>query len=198
MKPIFYDWGGLNVWLFQAINGVHSQWLDSMMLLASRLAEHSNFLWYAVAFSLMGLVAVRFVGHKMLVPWFSVLCVFVLGYALDGWVVWWLKDMFSFPRPPLALAPQWVHLVGDAELNLHHSFPSGHTSFATLVVASAWPVFNRVGRALGLLFVAWVALSRISLGAHFPADVVGGVLSCLLVVMCVRQFVKFMQPGNRH
>ncbi len=192
MKAVFYDWGGLNVWLFQLINGVHSAWLDQLMLLASRLAEHANFAGYAAALGAMALLAVRHAGRKSMLPWFAVLCVFVLGYTVDGCMVSWLKEAFGFPRPPLALPAQWVHLVGHPELNLQHSFPSGHASFATLMVGSLWPLLNRTGRGLGVLFVGWVAVSRISLGVHFPADVVGGVLSCLLVVLFVRRLVGYM------
>jgi membrane-associated phospholipid phosphatase len=192
MKAIFYDWGGLNVWLFQLINGVHSAWLDQLMLLASRLAEHANFAGYAAALGVMALISIRYTGRKAVLPWFAVVCVFVLGYTVDGWVVSWLKDAFGFPRPPLALPLQLVHLVGNPELNLKHSFPSGHASFATLVVASLWPLLNRPGRFLGLFFVGLVAVSRVSLGAHFPADVVGGVLSCLIVVLCVRRLVSYL------
>ena len=192
MKAIFYDWGGLNVWLFQAINGQHSTSLDNVMLLASRVAEHSNFPCYAAIFSLMALVSIRYTGRRAMLPWFAVLCVFTLGYVIDGWVVGWLKDAFSFPRPPLALPASMVHLVGHPELGMQHSFPSGHASFAALVVASFWPVFNRPGHLLGIAFVVLVAISRVSLGAHFPADVLGGVLSSLMVVVCVRRLVNAM------
>jgi membrane-associated phospholipid phosphatase len=34
-----------------------------------------------------------------------------------------------------------------------------------------------------VLFVLWVGISRISLGAHFPADVAAGFVSSLIVVL---------------
>lgn len=191
MKSIFYDWGGLNVWLFHVINAWHSDGLDRFMLLGTRLAEHGNFPLYLGLMVLISLVAVNSKGHKALVPWFSVVAVFALGYLADGWVVGLLKDWFSFPRPLLALAPGSVHLVGSPELSLHHGLPSGHASFAMLVSASLWPALKRPGQALAAAFVVWVGLSRVSLGAHFPADVVAGGLSCLLVVWLLRRVVRF-------
>jgi membrane-associated phospholipid phosphatase len=68
----------------------------------------------------------------------------------------------------------------------HHSLPSGHASFAMLLTASLWPVLNRSWRVAGVVFVLWVGISRISLGAHFPADVIAGFLSSLAVVVVVQ------------
>jgi len=54
-----------------------------------------------------------------------------------------------------------------------------------LVMASLWPVLNCNWRVAGACFVLWVGISRMSLGAHFPADVVAGFLSSLAVVLLV-------------
>jgi membrane-associated phospholipid phosphatase len=37
----------------------------------------------------------------------------------------------------------------------------------------------------GAIFVLWVGISRLSLGAHFPADVMAGFLSSLAMVLLV-------------
>jgi membrane-associated phospholipid phosphatase len=162
------------------------------MLLGTQLAEHSNFGFYLGMLTLLALMAVRARGKRLLPLWLGVVAVFALGNLVDGWLVGMLKNWFSFPRPPLALPPGSVHLVGSPELNLQHSMPSGHTSFAMLVSASLWPVLNRYGRYAAVAFVLWVGLSRISLGAHFPADVAAGALSCLLVVWVISKWVNWM------
>ncbi|MBZ0091560.1 MAG: phosphatase PAP2 family protein, partial [Sulfuricellaceae bacterium] len=48
-------------------------------------------------------------------------------------------------------------------------------------------------KALAALFVLWVGISRISLGFHFPADVLGGFISCLLIVSMTRFGVRWLQ-----
>ena len=178
MKAFFYDWGGLNVWLFQTINALHSDALDRFMLLGSQLAEHNNFALYLGMMVLAGLWAAHVKGEAVMTAWFGVVAVFALGNLVDGWLVGALKSWFSYPRPPLALPSGSVHLVGNPELSMLHSLPSGHASFAMLVSASLWPELNRYGRYAAVAFVLWVGLSRISLGAHFPADVVAASLSC--------------------
>jgi signal peptidase II len=122
------------------------------------------------------------------VNWMSVITVFSIAYLLDGWFLGYLKPLLDFPRPPLALLPGTVNVVGTPEY--HHSLPSGHSSFAMLVTASLWPVLNRGWRIAGAIFVLWVGTSRISLGAHFPADVMAGFLSSLAVVLIVHVAIR--------
>jgi membrane-associated phospholipid phosphatase len=189
MKEIFYDWGGANVWLFHAINDIRFGWLDNVMLLGTGLADHSLFPLYVGLLTLFALVVVNTPAQDtehyrtQATCWMAVIAVFSFAYLFDGLLLGVLKPFFDFPRPPLALSPDTVHVVGIPEF--HHSLPSGHSSFAMLVTASLWPVLNRNWRVAGACFVLWVGISRMSLGAHFPADVVAGFLSSLAVVLLV-------------
>ena len=186
LKTFLYDWGGLNVWLFHAINAVHGSLLDAFMQLGTAVGGHANFPLYL---GIAALIGYRSAGRssdesRQAVLWLGVLTVFSVAYVLDGWLLGCLKPYLDFPRPPLALPIGSVIVVGQPEL--HHSLPSGHSSFAMLVAASFWPLLDKPQRILMGLFVLWVGLSRISLGAHFPADVAAGFLSSLLLVLLVR------------
>jgi len=189
MKEIFYDWSGLNVWLFHAINDIRFVWLDQVMLLGTGLGDHILFPFYLGLLTLLALVRVNLPGQDaahyrvQVNRWMAVIAVFSLAYLLDGMLLAVLKPLLDFPRPPLALPQGSVRIIGTPEY--HHSLPSGHSSFAMLITASLWPVMSRRWRVAGALFVLWVGISRISLGAHFPADVVAGFLSSLIVVLLV-------------
>jgi membrane-associated phospholipid phosphatase len=189
MKEIFYDWGGANVWLFHAINDVRFVWLDNVMLLGTGLGDHILFPLYLGLLTLVALVVVNTPAQDpahyrvQVTRWMAVIAVFSLAYLFDGLLLGVLKPLLDFPRPPLALPPGTVHIVGIPEY--HHSLPSGHASFAMVVTASLWPVLNRIWRVAGVCFVLWVGISRISLGAHFPADVMAGFLSSLAVLLLV-------------
>ncbi|HEU0187121.1 MAG TPA: phosphatase PAP2 family protein [Gallionellaceae bacterium] len=198
MKEIFYDWGGLNVALFRLVNDIHGGVLDRLMLLATALGDHGNFPLYLSLLLLTGYVVVlrqvqADAQRRLALRWLAVLAVFSAGYVADGWLIGTLKPMLDFPRPPLALGDAAVHVVGEAEY--HHSLPSGHSSFAMLLVSSLWPLLGRRGRVLGAAFVLWVGLSRISLGAHFPADVLAGYLLSLGVVTLL--YLAVRQLGRR-
>jgi membrane-associated phospholipid phosphatase len=196
MKEIFYDWGGANVWLFHAINDIRFGGLDQIMLLGTTLGDHGLFPLYLGVLALMALVVVNTPfqdtsHHRIRVSrWMAVIAVFSLAYLLDGLLLGYLKPLLDFPRPPLALPQGTLNVVGIPEY--HHSLPSGHSSFAMLVIASLWPILSRNWRIAGTVFVLWVGCSRVSLGAHFPADVMAGFSSSLVVVLLVYAAVQKM------
>src|SRR5512135_333149 len=201
MKEIFYDWGGANAWLFHAINDVRFGLLDNFMLLGTALGDHKLFPLYLGLLTLVALSvlhqpvsnAAQYRGQ--VTRWMSVIAVFSIAYLLDGMLLGYLKPLLDFPRPPLALPPGTVNVVGEPEY--HHSLPSGHSSFAMVVAASLWPLLNRKWRIGAACFVAWVGISRVSLGMHFPADVLAGFLSSLAIVLLVyvatRKLVGFVE-----
>ena len=102
----------------------------------------------------------------------------VAGFAFvtiagSGIVASLVKNLYGRARPE--------HLVGDAIFQLHSlsfrakfaSFPSGHSTTAgatAVVLALLFPRHARLILGLGL----GVAITRILLEAHFPADVVAG------------------------
>ena len=194
LKGIFYDWGGLNVWLFHAINGVHGPIVDRAMLLGTFLGAHQHFPLYAALIALGALVAVYRArddqGERDAVALraLAVLSVFVFAYWVDGLLVTTLKQAFDLPRPAAALPAATVQIVGHAQFR--YSLPSGHTAFAVVIAATLWPVLPGAWRVVALLFALWVALSRVSLGAHFPADVVAGACIGYVSVALVRLGVR--------
>jgi undecaprenyl-diphosphatase len=86
-----------------------------------------------------------------------------------------VKLLVSRPRPP----------VEHLQAVTGWSFPSGHATQASafwfslvlaLQTAAVAPLLKRAVAELALVLVAAVALSRVYLGVHYPADVVAGVL----------------------
>jgi undecaprenyl-diphosphatase len=86
-----------------------------------------------------------------------------------------------------------------------NGFPSGHTSNATaaalLVVYLLGPRLSRRGTVLLLLgatvFALLIGLSRLTLLAHFPTEVLGGWLLGLAVVPLTAHFLAPLHPESQ-
>lgn len=176
----FYNWFGLNQALFFAINGIHSVYLDQLMLLGTRLGDFWNLPWVVGALLLM------FAGQALASGtdrsrWFPekktillLLLALLGGYMLAAVLVTLLKVGLHMPRPPVAITMATVHVLGEPESI--YGFPSGHAAFAMLLTVVFWPHCRNLPRALLILFAVWVGVSRINIGAHFPTDVIAGYL----------------------
>ena len=70
--------------------------------------------------------------------------------------------------------------------DLNHSFPSGHAAFAVLMAASLMPRIASGAQLALIVFAALACVSRIWVGAHYPADVLAGALIALVIVSLVR------------
>jgi len=197
VKGILYDWGGLNVALFHAINGWHATWLDQAMAALTWAGDHRRFPVYLAALALVTWLAgtreAALPGARL---WLLALATYAIGYLIDGLLVMSIKSALDFPRPPAALPAGSFTVIGEPET--HHSLPSGHASFAMLTGAVLWTVLrNAAARTAIALYVLAVCLSRVYLGAHFPADVVYGALKSLLVAIAVRSALARLAPARR-
>lgn len=91
-----------------------------------------------------------------------------------------LKHGFNIERPMSVLTPESYHLIGP--MILSPSFPSGHTLtiFTLMGLISAW-YQNRSISLLAFTLASFISFSRISVGAHWPSDLLfGALLGCLI------------------
>jgi signal peptidase II len=172
VKHLLYDWGGLNLWLFQAINGHQWHAIDSLMALAGYAADFWSFPFYAGVW-VLALIVLKRRGARTVAVQLQ-LQRFVIGFVVAVVTAFLVKYGLDVSRPVTALGAAAVHVLGHFDSN--HSLPSGHATFAMLLAASLWPILAAPGRAAAVLFVAWAGVARIWTGAHFPADVVAGYL----------------------
>ncbi len=144
--------------LFLSINELHSPFTDPVWLALTTLGD--------------GLLLGILLGAFLLVnPRVTVMGLLVM--ILSSEVVHLVKAAYPSLRPAELLHS--VHVVGP--LLRSGSFPSGHAA-ASMSAGLAVAHFCS-SRAIGAIVMAialLIALSRIFVGAHFPADVLGGMI----------------------
>lgn len=111
-------------------------------------------------------------------------------FLLSMFINFMIKDTFQMPRPsgPGIKVPEGAAASG-------YGFPSGHAQGNTTVWAAlAMRYRRRWLTALACIVVGLVSLSRVYLGVHYPADVLGGIAIGLLLTAV---FLRFSDACER-
>lgn len=151
---------------------------------------------YAVALSLILAASVGLVQRSI-----PRALAFGMTIALTWVPIVLLKVLFHRPRPlpqllahPMALEPRdW-------------SFPSGYTAFVTavamaLVLVSATEMGKKITRFLAPVLIVSISVCVLTLGVHFPTDVIGSViwslgLAPLMWALSLRMVKRVCQAGT--
>ena len=120
-----------------------------------------------------------------------------MGSVLGGFLLSSaLKISIARARPD-----QWAAIVREKT----YSFPSGHTVMATVffggLAAIVFHLTKRIGPRLlaaagASILVLAVAVSRVYLGAHWPTDTVGGMLTGLVWVVAFAATTESMERAR--
>lgn len=108
--------------------------------------------------------------------------------------MWLLSSLISFVlKYAVERARPFVTYPEIAKLSEagSFSFPSGHTTEAFTIAFGGILLFR--DKQLAILIFLWALLvgySRMSLGVHFPTDVLAGIVVALLVSLAIRHLTK--------
>jgi membrane-associated phospholipid phosphatase len=84
-----------------------------------------------------------------------------------------LKFTINLPRPFCSLHPDTFITIANTQYErCLSSFPSSHTGLAILVAYFIWPYIKCSQKIIACIVVIIVAISRISLAMHYPADII--------------------------
>ncbi|MBN8751589.1 PAP2 superfamily protein [Xylophilus ampelinus] len=193
LKLLAYDWLGLNQRLFEGINAAMPASLEGLVRVGSALGNYWGAPLVVAALLLWGRscadveYGARIIDRAILFGW-----AFLSAFAIASALKWGL----DLPRPGTVLG-QAAHVLAQEEPT--HGFPSGHSVYAMLVATAMWPIVSAPGRVMLLLGLLGVGYSRIALGAHFPADVVGGWmvgLACFVAANDLTQRIPMVRSAS--
>ena len=141
-----------------------------------------------------------FMAVGMIVFWcvdkykgYYLLCVGFLGTVLNQF----LKILCRVPRPWVK-DPDFTIVESAREAASGYSFPSGHTQTAVGLYGGIARVSKSTALRVGmLLLAALVALSRMYLGVHTPADVLTSVAIAAVMVLAMHPIFRKAEKSPR-
>lgn len=150
--------------LFLLLNGLHSPWWDTAMLLFTR--KETWLMFYLV----LAAVIITTYGKK---SWL-IFIVLVLGLVTGEMISVFLKESIHRLRPGYDPAIQSLTHIVLRKGGLY-GFVSSHATNALYVLTFTSLLFrNRISFSALLLWAMLLSYSRIYVGAHFPLDLLGG------------------------
>lgn len=188
IKEVLYGWAGGNVWLFHAINSQHPSWLDQAMIWMSQIGDYRNLPAVLAVWAIVAWRVRRGGGAARARRMFFHLRRFMVAAAVAAIVGWGLKFGLDLPRPVAELGTGARVLVASEQ---HYSLPSGHAIFIMLVAVTLWPLCTPPYRLVLAILVVAVGISRVWLGAHFPADVVSGYGIAIIAAWLAARLVPY-------
>lgn len=158
------------------VQSIATPWLDTVLTWVTDLgSEEAYVALMVVTYLAVDARAGRAIGIALLAS-------FLLNQYAKGW--------FATPRP-FELDPSVIRTQRAVDGALGPGFPSGHAQssttfwgFAAVLAGRAW------FWAVAVVLIALVAFSRVYLGVHVPADIVGGLAIGAVVVAVGAAWVR--------
>jgi membrane-associated phospholipid phosphatase len=104
-------------------------------------------------------------------------------YTLFGLTFAALKISVNLKRPFCSLAEgDFITIANTSLERCLSSFPSAHSGLSILVAYSLWPYMNKPLKWISCLAILAVAISRITLAMHYPADIIYSIIVTIVII----------------
>jgi len=198
MLEIFYNFYGLNEIIFTKLNYITNNGIIPYILQAiSSIFFIANFAVFYIFTCLYFYFKTRKATNteEYFTPIYNKLVLVGICYAIFGLTFAGLKFSVNMPRPFCSLAAGQFATVANIEFErCLSSFPSAHTGLSILVAYALWQHINNVTKIACCIIIATVAVSRVTLAMHYPADIIYSALVTFLVIIAGNVIYKILKP----
>ena len=169
------------IWLHEHLSP--NSLLTQIMKIISELGDH-GIIWIALGLAMLCFKKTRVPGAVMLIS-------LATGWILNDFV---LKNLFARPRPVNASSflLNWVQQSGY-KIPSGFSFPSGHAMGAG-TCCFILIYFFRWRATLPTITGALIVISRIYIAAHYPTDVITGILLGIIIARLITWAYAYYFP----
>jgi len=168
--------------LFLILNGWHNHFFDSFFWIVS-----NKFIWIPLYLFIAYLIIRKYKKQS----WMVILATILVIVLTDQTSVHLFKNIFMRYRPSHNLDLQnMVHIVHNYRGGLYGFVSSHAANTFGLAVFTALVLKNKTFWYLILSWAIIVSYSRIYLGVHYPADILGGAVVGTIIASIVFFFSK--------
>jgi membrane-associated phospholipid phosphatase len=206
MRDLWYDWLGMNTWLFKQINSLSEiPMYASLMKFVTIFGDKKilpiilvGIVIFAVASTITRYVMKKGGNTNYIFLWFNIFLMLGTGLLASHHMENYINKHYSYPRPYIALQKEAHQLEAQPAEDAYHSFPSWHAAIITILVFALWPVMSANFRWGGVFLIFFVCLSRVSLGVNYPMDVISGFTIALILMLIIRYILFSLISTIRH
>lgn len=198
MTHFLYNWIGLNKSLFILINKLTNVGcLPDILKIISDVFFIANFaVFYFIACLLFYFRTRRVTTDKQsffMTGYFELTRIGIC-YSLFGLTFAALKFSINLSRPFCSLTKADFITIANTDLErCLSSFPSAHTGLSILVAYCLWPYMNTFLKYISYLVILAVAVSRITLAMHYPADIIYSAIVTILIIFAGNFVFKILK-----
>ena len=206
MKELIYDFYEYNTSIFYILNEFCTRHeLQVPLLYISKAFDIENFaVYYIVAgivlscpckqrFSIINSWIPSYAGMTPS-AFYDFMIKLGISYACFGLFYAFLKFTINMPRPFCSLPPgSFATIIDISHERCLSSFPSSHTGLVVLIALNIWPYIGPRIRVSMLLLIGLVALSRIGLAMHYPADIIYSIFIAIFIYIISRLIYKLFE-----
>lgn len=175
---------------FIFLNGLHTPWLDPVMFYASK-----KFLWIPFYAILLWLFNKTYGWKTTLVILFFIVVLITMSDQISGY----LKNTFQRLRPVRDEELEGiVHFVNHRSGG-RYGFVSSHASNSFALAVFVIHILKNKVKYIIPVMIGWAGLksySRIYLGAHFPGDILGGILLGLACAVLIAKVWDYFYKAD--
>lgn len=185
MFEFFYNFCGLNQQIFLVINHLtNNSILPYILQTISFCFNISNFAIIYILCCIVFYVQLRKIPQALFSAIYDKMIQVGIIYTLFGLSFALLKFSFNLPRPFCSMPIGSFITIANIELErCLSSFPSSHTGLAILTSYFVWPYISHIGKFFTSLGVILVAVSRLCLAMHYPADIFYSILITGIIIV---------------